>query len=379
MAFEIPLYKSFHTAQDAKAVAAVIERGMGWADGEEIGRFEKNLCEYTGRKYAAAFSSGTSALHAMLLACGIGRGDEVIVPSFTFISTANSVLFCGAKPVFADIERQTLGLDAKDVEKRITQKTKAIMPIHYAGCPASQIESLRELANKRGLPLLEDNAESLGASIDGRKTGTFGEAAMLSFCANKIITCGEGGAVLTDSQKIYKQMRLLRSHGRAEGDYFGSSRTLDYVELGYNYRMPTMCAALADSQLGGIERIVRMRREVARAYRERLAGIDGVGLLPDNGRLRNIYQLFTIILPSRNERDGLRARLEKAGVQSKVYFEPAHATHFYRQVQKDASELPATEEMSGRVLSLPMFVGLSPAEIETICDEIEKFMKHTKG
>ncbi|MCL6089406.1 MAG: aminotransferase class I/II-fold pyridoxal phosphate-dependent enzyme, partial [Candidatus Marsarchaeota archaeon] len=200
MAFKIPLYKSFHDAEDTKAVTAVIERDMGWADGPEIAQLEKKLCEYTGRKYAAAFSSGTCALHAMLLAHGIGAGDEVIVPSFTFIATANAVLMCGARPIFADIEKETLALEPADVKKRITSKTKAVMPIHYAGCPASKIEELKALAAERGILLLEDNAESLGASIGGRKTGSFGDSAMLSFCANKLVTSGEGGAVVTDSE-----------------------------------------------------------------------------------------------------------------------------------------------------------------------------------
>ena len=195
--WKIPLYKIYWDEEDVNRVAEVIRQGMFWAIGPNIEKFEKTLADRIGKKYAVAFNSGTSALHATLLAYEIGEGDEVIVPSFTFIGTANSVLFVKAKPVFADIEAETYGLNPEDVKEKITGKTRAIMPIHCGGL-ACRIKELREIAEDHKLLLIEDAAESLGAKVDGKRVGSFGEAAMFSFCGNKVITTGEGGMLVTD-------------------------------------------------------------------------------------------------------------------------------------------------------------------------------------
>ena len=215
MDWKIPLFKIYWDEEDVETVKEAIQRGMYWAIGPNIEKFENMLSEYVDTKHALVFNSGTSALHAVLLAHGIGQGDEVIVPSFTFIATANAPLFVGAKPVFADIENKTYGLNPDDVETKITPRTKAIIPIHFGGCPCL-IEELREIARKHKLLLIEDAAESLGAAVDGKKVGSFGNAAILSFCSNKVITTGEGGAVVSDSAEIYERLKLIRSHGRAE-------------------------------------------------------------------------------------------------------------------------------------------------------------------
>ncbi len=214
MDWKIPLFKIYWDEEDVKMATKSIQRGMFWAIGPNIERFENMLAEYTGRKYAVAFNSGTSALHAALLAYGIGEGDEVIVPSFTFIATANAPLFVGAKPVFADIEEKTFGLDLEDVLRKITPRTKAIIPVHYGG-GACRVEELSEIAREHNLLLIEDAAESLGATVGGKKVGRFGNCAILSFCANKVITTGEGGAAVTDSAETAEKLRLIRSHGRS--------------------------------------------------------------------------------------------------------------------------------------------------------------------
>ncbi len=232
--WKIPLYKVYWDKSDVKAVTKVIKRGTYWAVGPEIEEFERVVANYVGVKYGVSFNSGTSALHAVLLAYGIRQGDEVIVPSFTFIATANAPLFVGAKPVFADMEDSTFGLDPNDVERKITKKTKAIMPIHYGGLPC-RIEELKKIADEYDLLLIEDAAESIGASINGRKVGSFGNAAMFSFCGNKVITTGEGGIILTNSGEIYERLKLIRSHGRLESEpYFMTTKMLDYIMLGYN-------------------------------------------------------------------------------------------------------------------------------------------------
>jgi len=263
MGWKVPLYKIYWDDEDVKNVTETIKLGMFWAIGPNIKKFEEMVADYIGTKYALAFNSGTSALHAILFAYGIGEGDEVIVPSFTFIATANSVLFVGAKPVFADIEEKTCGLDPEDVKKRVSHKTKAIIPIHYGGLPC-QVRELKEIAEDHGLLLMEDAAESIGASIYGRKVGSFGDTSMLSFCGNKVITTGEGGIVLTDSQEVDEKLKLLRSHGRLETEnYFSSAKVMDYVTLGFNWRMSNITAALGVSQMKKLSEAIEMRRKNA--------------------------------------------------------------------------------------------------------------------
>jgi perosamine synthetase len=216
MNWKIPLFKSYWEKDDVEAVKKVIQRGTYWSNGPEIKELEKQLAQYTNRKYATTFNSGTSALHSLLLAYNIKKGDEVIVPSFTFIATANTVVLTGAKPIFAEIEEQSYGLDTQDVAENITKKTKAIIPIHYGGAPCKEIKALKELAEDHKLILIEDAAESLGSKINNTMVGDFGHAAMFSFCQNKIITAGEGGIIVTNYKDINHKLQLLRSHGRLE-------------------------------------------------------------------------------------------------------------------------------------------------------------------
>ena len=217
MNWKIPLFKIYWDKKDITAISDTIKKGTGWAVGPNVEKFEKEISKYIGVKYALVFNSGTSALHSLLLSYRIGPGDEIIVPSFTFIATANAVLFVGAKPIFAEIEEDTLGLDPKDIEKKITSKTKAIIVVHYGGSPC-KIEEIKKIAKKYNLILIEDAAESLGAKFRDKKIGALGDSAILSFCQNKIITTGEGGAVVTNSKEIYEKLKLIRSHGRLENE-----------------------------------------------------------------------------------------------------------------------------------------------------------------
>ena len=376
MKWKVPLYKIYSDEADKEAVSRVIERGVSWANGPEIDQLENELAEFSGRKYALVFNNGTAALHAMLLAYGVGPGDEVIVPSFTFISTANSVLFTGAKPAFADIEDETCALDPEAVIQKITPKTKAVMPVHYAGCPARKINELKELCEEKRIILLEDAAEAMGASIDGKRVGTFGSAAMFSFCANKVITSGEGGALVLDSEEIYQKLRLLRSHGRLETEnYFDSTQYMDYVAIGYNLRMPTIIAALVSSQFKKIGRIIELRREVAREYKEKLEGT-GIKFLPDGNGIFNVYQMFSVMLKDKEQRDGLQTHLEEKGIMSKVYFDPVNETHFYRKVLGYSEEgLAVTKEVSEKVLSLPIFPQMPKEDINYVCENILDYMR----
>jgi len=368
MDWRIPLFKIYWDEEDLEVVNRALRRGTGWAIGPEVAQFEEKLSGYLGTKYCVAFNSGTSALHAVLIAYGIGPGDEVIVPSFTFIATANAALFVGAKPVFADIEEKTYGLDPKDVERKISSKTKAILPIHYGGCPCL-IEELKEIAQRHNLILIEDAAEALGASVKGRKAGTFGDSAILSFCQNKVITTGEGGAVITSSKEIYEKLKLIRSHGRPEtSDYFSSTEQVDYVTLGYNFRMSNITAALGLAQLNKIDTIIKMRRRNAQLMSQRLSSIEGIVLPPSPDGFYHVYQMYTVRVKN-GLRDRLLEHLAERGIMTKVYFPPVHQTLFYKNGLKYDCELPITEAVSGQVLTLPMYPSLSEEEITTITRE----------
>ena len=375
MTWKIPLFKTYWDEEDIRSVTSVIKRGSYWATGPEIQAFENKIAEYVGTKYAVTFNSGTSALHALLLAYDIKHGEEIIVPSFTFMATANAPLFVGAKPVFAEIEDRIYGLDPEDVKERITAKTKAIMPIHYGGCPCL-IRELKGIAEDHKLLLIEDAAESLGAKIKDNKVGTFGDSAMLSFCQNKIITTGEGGAIVTDSKEIYEKIKLIRSHGRLETqDYFTSTGYMDYVTLGYNFRMPTMIAALGVSQIKKIDKVIEMRRERAEYMTEKLSKIKEITLPIPPPDYFHVYQMYAIRI-NENLRDDLMKYLSERGIMTKVYFPPVHLTHFYRtKFGYDRGELPITEEISDQVLSLPLYPTLTEKEIDYITEKIDNFLE----
>ena len=375
MSWKIPLFKMYWDEEDIKSVTDVIKRGSYWAAGPEIQKFEDKISEYIGKKYVITSNSGTSALHALLLAYDVKPGDEVVVPSFTFIATANAPLFVGAKPVFAEIEDRIYGLDPEDVKERITSKTKAIIPIHYGGC-SCLIRELKEIAEDYHLLLIEDAAESFGAKIKDKRVGTFGDSAMLSFCQNKVITTGEGGAIVTDSKEVYEKIKLIISHGRLETqDYFTSTEYMDYVALGYNFRMPTMVAALGLSQLKKIDKIIEMRRERAEYLTEKLSKIKEITLptsLPD---YFHVYQMYAIRI-NENLRNDLMKYLSDKGIMTKVYFPPIHLTHFYRtKFGYKGGEFPITEEISDHVLSLPIYPTLTEKEIDHIIEKINKFLE----
>jgi perosamine synthetase len=374
--WKIPLFKIFWDEADIEAVNSVIKRGMDWCNGEEISKFEEMVAEYVGRKFGAAFNSGTSALHATLLAFKVKPRDEVIVPSFTFIATANSPLFVGAKPVFADIEEVTYGLDPQSVEARITKATKALIPIHYGGLPC-QIDNLREVAQRYNIFLIEDVAEALGARKDNNKVGSFGDAAIFSFCQNKITTSGEGGMVLTDSREIYERLKQIRSHGRYELEpYFATEKSSDYVVLGYNWRLSSIAAALGVSQMKKIEKLIEMRIRNAEYMTSKLSRVKDIKPPnPPEGHF-HVYQMYTIRI-GRTIRDKLRTFLANKGVMTKVYFDPVHLTSFYKKKFKYTDGvLPVTEKISKSILTLPMYPNLSREEMDYIANSISDFFNY---
>jgi len=371
MTRNIPLFKIYSDDDDRESVSRILSSGMNWATGSSVAQFENSIAGYIGTEYAVTFNSGTSALHAALIAHGIDEGDEVIVPSFTFISTANAPLFVKARPVFSDIEASTFGIDPQDCEEKITDKTRAIIPVHYGGCPC-KIRELREIAEDKNLLLIEDAAEAFGARIGDRKVGTFGESAMMSFCQNKIITTGEGGAIVTDSKEIAEKARLIRSHGRLEpSNYFASGDIFDYISLGYNFRMSSITAALGLSQIKKVEDLISLRRQNADIYVRSLQGSPDCRIMIPPENYYNVYQLFSVCVP---RRDDLMKFLQTRGISTKIYFPPVHETSFYHDVLGYRCDLPTTTRISGEILSLPFYPGMIREDIHYVCDSIKEFL-----
>ncbi len=371
-----PLFDIYWDENDIEKVVNVIKRGSFWAIGPEIKEFEVKLTEYFNVEYAVTFNSGTSALHALLLAFDITSG-EVIVPSMSFISTANCVILAGAKPIFAEIEKKTLGLDADDVRKKITNKTRAIIPMHYGGKVCKNIEILNEIANDHKIILIEDNAESFGAKINNKFAGTIGHASMLSFCQNKIITTGEGGAILTNDEKIYKKLLLIRSHGRVEQpgtNYFSNINEMDYIQIGYNYRIPTICGALGISQLEKIDKIIELRRKIGKFYDNNLSKIPQIQIFPEIKDSRNVYQLYSVLLKNPEKRNELQAYLLEKGIYTKVYFFPIHLKSFYREkFGYKKGDLPITEKLSDKIVTLPFSLRFKESDQDYIINCIRDF------
>ena len=375
--WKIPLYKVFTDENDIKQVSNVIKRGMDWAIGPEIEKFESSFAQYIGRKYCIAFNSGTSAGHAALIALGINAKSEVIVPSFTFISTANWPLMVQASPRFADIEMQTYGMDPKDLESKISKKTKAVIPIHYGGLPC-KINEIKEISNKNKFYLIEDAAESFGASLNGRKIGSFGTVSIFSFAGNKILTTGEGGALCTDSKELYEKIKLIRSHGRQlHSGYFSSMQDHDYFSLGYNWRMSSITAALGLSQLDKIEKIIEMRRNNAKYYQSKLKNIKEISLQEELPGFKHVYQFYPILLRNSTVRTKLMNFLASKGIMTRVFFKPVHKTMFFSKIGYGSLNLPNTEKISKQILALPMFPTLQKEEIDYIIDTITKFFEST--
>ena len=373
-----PLFDIYWDDDDLEMVSNVIKRGSYWAIGPEIREFEQKLGEYLNTKFVVTFNSGTSALHSVLLAYGIVSGD-VIVPSFSFISTANCVMLAGAKPVFAEIEEETLGLDLEDVKEKITDNTKAIIPMHYGGKVSKNLIGLREIAEDYKLTFIEDNAESLGAKLGDKLAGTFGHAGMFSFCQNKIITTGEGGAICTDDENIYKKLTLIRSHGRVDvpnQNYFSTIKEMEYVQIGYNYRMPSICAALGISQLNKIDKIIELRRERGKYYDKELELIPSIQTIPELEGSRTVYQLYSLFLKESEVRENLQNYLLTNGIYTKVYFYPIHLKTFYKtEFGYREGDLPITEEISNKILTLPISLKFSKEDQDHIIKTIEDYFQ----
>ncbi|MHB8531250.1 MAG: DegT/DnrJ/EryC1/StrS family aminotransferase [Solirubrobacteraceae bacterium] len=369
----VPLTDLSISEADIEAVLECLR--SGWLTmGPRTAAFEQALAEWTGSPQAVTVSSGTAALHLASLAAGLGPGDEVIVPAFTFVASAGGPRYTGATPVFCDaISPHDFNLDPADVERRITARTKAVVAVHFCGYPA-RVQELRELCEERGLTLIEDCAQAIGARVDeaGRQAGTVGALGAFSFFSKKQLCVGEGGMVTSGEEALAARVRLLRSHAMTSSTWDrhrGHDPAYDIVEIGYNFRLDEPRAALGLSRLGRLSESLDARRATVRAYRERLAEVPGVELCFDEQAVeRSSHFAFPVLLADRAARDAFRDRLKASGIQT-TWYPPLHTFSEYRGTVA-AGELPNATEVGERHCALPLSATMTIEEVDTVVEVV---------
>ncbi len=342
-------------AELASALEAVVD-SQGFANGPAVAAFEQELARYLGVREVVAVNNGTSALHAALVAAGVGPGDEVITVAHTWISTAWAVSYVGAKPVFVDVDPATCGIDAGWIEKALGPRTRAILPVHLYGHPVD-LDPVLELAARHGIPVIEDCAQSIGARYKGRMTGGFGLVNATSFYPGKNLGAfGEAGAVLTDDAGIAARVRRLRDHAQ-DGRH-------NHVELGFNWRMDGFQGAVLSVKLQHLERWNARRAEIARFYLTGLAGLAGLTLPRPQPWAEPIWHIFPVY---HERRDALRAALDERGVETSVHYpRPVHLQPAYAHLGLGPGAFPVSEQLARSEISLPMFPELTDGEAERV-------------
>lgn len=362
----IPLARPEITEADIAAVTSVL-RTPFLSGGPQLKAFEDAIAKYVGVTHAVAVNSGTSALHLVLRSFGLKAGDEVVIPSFAFAAVGNVLLQENLVPVFADLEPETFNMDPGSVERAIGPRTKAILFVHTFGIPARARE-LRQLSDDRGLVLIEDASEALGSSIDGKKVGRFGNAAIFAFYPNKMVTTGEGGMVVTDSEETADRCRRLRNQGRVI-----SNEWYQQTEPGFSYRLSDLNCALGTSQLARIEETLSQRKRLARCYGERLSRVQEIKLVSERAGDEVGWFTYPVRLAekfSQRERDKLWAELNAAGVGCARYFAPLHRQPVMQGKAK-SQILPVTDSVAGRVFQLPFFTQLTEEQIDQVGGRLE--------
>ena len=373
MNWKIPLFDTDFGAAEFQAVQRPLK--AGWLTmGEETQALERELAERVGAKHCFAVANCTAALHMAYAALGLGPGDEVLCPTLTFVASANAIRYTGAVPVFCEsLGEHDLNVDPDDLRQRITERTRAALVVHYAGFPCD-MTALADIAEERGLPLVEDCAHAAFSSFQGRWCGTFGRAGCFSFFSNKNITCGEGGAVMTDDDALAERLRLLRSHGMTSltlDRHKGHAFTYDVLLHGYNYRLDEIRAALLRTQLDRLDGFLGRRRELFLAYRRALHGTPIT--LPFAARAdgadwgQTAVHILPVLLPMGTDRAQVMARMRDAGIQTSVHYRPVHQMTAF---QSQAATLPRTEALAERELTLPLYPTMQEADVREVVDRL---------
>jgi dTDP-4-amino-4,6-dideoxygalactose transaminase len=371
--WRVPLTEISIPEQDVQAVLECLE--SGWLTmGPRTKAFEDALAEYVGTPHAITVSSGTAALHLACLAAGIGAGDEVIVPAFTFVASASAARYVGAEPVLCDVRSpHDFNIDPADVARRITPRTRAVVAVHFCGYPAD-VSALRALCDEHGLVLIEDCAQAIGARLDdsGRQVGTVGELGTFSFFSKKQLCVGEGGMVSTADDQLSERVRLFRSHAMTSSTWDrhrGHDPAYDVVDIGFNYRMDEPRAALGLNRLGRLAQSIEARRASVRSYRERLAEIPGIELpFTDEDVARASHFAFPVLVADRETRDRFRDDLKDDGIQT-TWYPALHTFTEYRRFAP-ADGLPQATEVADRHCALPLSSSTTEAEIEMVVEAV---------
>lgn len=372
----IPVCEPTLKGNELKYVSDAVKSGWISSTGKYIKEFEEKFSNYCNVNYGVSCSSGTAALHMALEAMGIGRGDEVIIPTFTMIAACNAVIYAGAKPVLVDSELETWNIDINKIEEKITDKTKAIMVMHTYGHPIN-MGSLKKITDKYGIPIIEDAAESHGAEYRKKKTGGLGDIACFSFYANKIITTGEGGMVVTNNEGWAENSRLLRNH------FFGEPRYL-HQKIGYNYRMTNVQAAIGLAQFENIEDYVNARRNNARAYTKLLSEANGITTPPEAEWAKNVYWVYGVLVDDEfgMSMQELRGKLYECGVDTRTFFIGMHKQPAYKcddeRFPDTTGRYPACDELEKRGFYLPSSGNLTKEQINHIV-ELIRSIKEQNG
>lgn len=370
------------TIVDADIAAVVSVLRSDWiTTGPMVEEFEQALAVATGAVHAVSFSSGTAALHGAAFAAGLGPGDEAITSPLTFCATANCVLYQGARPVFADVRADVLTLDADAVASMITPRTRAVLPVDYAGHPAD-LDAFLVLAGKHGLVVIEDAAHSLGASYRGRPVGSVSHMTTFSFHPVKHVATGEGGAVTTNDADLAKRLRLFRNHGigtDARARQAANEWRYDMTALGYNYRLSDINCALGASQLSRLSANVRRRREIAAEYAEKLGGVPLLELpaMPERTEAEPAWHLFPVRVLAPLDRDEIWRALRAEGLGVNVHYPPVHMHSYYREhFGYRPGAFPQAEQAAERLISLPMFHGMTAGDIADVTTAVHKVIHY---
>ncbi len=361
--YKITMANPVLNGNEKKYLDECVDTGWVSANGRFVKEFEEKFAEFCGTKYAISCCNGTMSLHLCLLGLGIGPGDEVIMPTLTYVATANCVAYCGAKPVFVDSDPETFNIDVNKIEEKITRHTKAIMPVHLYGL-SCDMEKINALAEKYNLYVIEDAAEAHGALFHRKHVGNMSDVASFSFFGNKIITSGEGGMVVTNNEELYKKMKLLKGQG------VDPNKRYWHIVMGYNYRMTNLQAAIGLAQLENVDWHLSQRLRVANAYKKYLSGHEiTFRMQAEPEGYHHVYWMNNVILSDevKLDRDEVMRRMEEKGVEMRPVFYPMHIMPPYLD---NTVSFPVAEKLGARGISLPTHAQLSDSDIKFICDSL---------